>query len=170
MSDPGDTMRGPRAIGDADSDAPRASSGETPSGLIVRAATTAVRMALDQRSSDSSRFAAAHPAITRGAKVLGKGLGYLVVAALAAAGVVVADQPEPTVVAVEQDQPEPDCDPAVLRYLLHMASHGEALAVELETAGEFTRAQLIRDMTDVNKLPSDLQLCVLLANRTGSTQ
>lgn len=171
MSGPGDSMHGPRPAPDHDDQhngAPMASSAETPSGLIVRAATTAVRLALEQRGEGEGKFAAAHPAVMRGIRAVGRGLGYLAVAVLGATGVVIVDQPEPGVAAVEQAR-EPDCDPAVLRYILHMATAGEALAIELEDAGEIVRARLVRDMTDVNKLPNDLQLCVLLANRTGPT-
>jgi len=166
MTDPGDTMRGPRPVVDGEhDDAPQASHHETPSKLIVRAATEAVKIALERRGESSGRWAASHPLAMRSIRGVGRAVGYLAIAVLGAAGVVVVDQdPAPAV-----ESSGPDCDPDVLRHILHLAATGEALALELDSVGEHRRARLVRDMTDVNKLPNDLQLCVLLEKRTGET-
>ena len=73
---------------------------------------------------------------------------------------------------VSSSQDDPACDPATLQYILHMATRGEELAKVLDGEGRAAHAKAIRNMTDVNSLPNDLQICALLSkqgNTTGTT-
>lgn len=148
--------RGPRPAPEPDDrDAPSSPSHETTSTVVRRAAAEGARHALD---AGTRSLASDYPLAAKLIRWLGGGL--VLALSGATAGYIATDgEPEPTA----PTERRLECDPAVEQHLLHLAQTGDDLARQLAADGLPQYASLVTAMTDVDQLPDDLKLCLLLA-------
>lgn len=90
----------------------------------------------------------------------GKSVSWAVVAFTAVLGA--------TAVAWRYVSAEVDCSPLVVQYVLHLSTVGGIEAEKLDAAGEHVAAESIRALTDVNRVPDDVRLCLILDERKRS--
>lgn len=124
--------------------------------MLRRAAAEGVRAGLDAGSQT-------YPLAARVLRWLAGGLVFAATGVGTGYMVAHPEQPEPRPVPPTERQPE--CTDALEQHLLHLARTGDDLARQLAADGLSQYAALVSAMTDVDQLPDDLKLCLLLARR-----
>ncbi len=122
--------------------------------MFRRAAAEGVRAGLD---ASSRSLAESYPLAARVLRWLAGALVFAVGGA--GVGYVAMDEPPPPT------ERRPECTDALEQHLLHLARTGDDLARQLSADGLSQYAALVSAMTDVDRLPDDLKLCLLLARQ-----
>lgn len=121
-----------------EADAPGESHHETPSSLVERVMDKLASATVEQARK-------------------GKAIPWALVAALAVCVV--------GAVAWRYVDAEAECSPLVVQYVLHQAQVGEEEAARLDAINEHAAAEAIRNLTNLEHQPADIQLCVLLESK-----